>query len=220
MKSARAINFALVFLASIALFHAVAAADIDTSVGLQYNVPAGTIADCGTKAQSSLNAYLKDAQETPTGSGDWVAYGPNGRGPTTSATATVHCVALAQGYLAVFDCTVETPNNPYKAADLCLNIEHTFSGQAVTALATPTPPPSGCAANNLVGKWSGKNKDGDKVSFTMSADGNLEDQDGVSGNWIMNGSTVTLTYYGNNTLTLSPDGKHLNGGGFSLTRDC
>jgi hypothetical protein len=31
---------------------------------------------------------------------------------------------------------------------------------------------------------------------------------------------VTLTYYGNHTLKLSPDGKHLSGPGHNLTRKC
>jgi hypothetical protein len=54
----------------------------------------------------------------------------------------------------------------------------------------------------------------------MQLNGDLTDNEGVSGNWIIDGSTVTLTYYGNHTLKLSPDGKHLSGPGYNLTRKC
>jgi hypothetical protein len=54
----------------------------------------------------------------------------------------------------------------------------------------------------------------------MELNGDLTDNEGVSGNWGLVGSTVTLTYYGNHTLTLSPDGKHARGGGYNLTRKC
>ncbi len=54
----------------------------------------------------------------------------------------------------------------------------------------------------------------------MGLNGDVTDSDGVSGNWALDGSTVTFTYYGNHTLTLSADGKHLHGGGYSLTRKC
>jgi hypothetical protein len=54
----------------------------------------------------------------------------------------------------------------------------------------------------------------------MGINGDVTDNQGVSGNWGLVGNTVTLTYYGNHTLTLSPDGKHMSGGGYNLTRKC
>jgi len=114
----------------------------------------------------------------------------------------VHCYAVGAGYVVTFDCFAQLPNNPYSASDLCLNVAHNFSGKTVTALATPTPVPSGCSTTNLVGSWTSDNRDGPKL--TISADGNLTDGDGVSGNWVIYNNTVTLTYYGNHNLTLTP----------------
>jgi hypothetical protein len=133
----------------------------------------------------------------------------------------VRCFPLAKGYVVTFTCAAQLPDSPYSADALCLDVAHKFYGGAVTALAaipTPTPMPTGCATNSLVGTWVSDDKPG--LTFTMDLTGNVTDSDGVSGNWGLKGNTVTLTYYGNHTLTLSPDGKHMHGGGYSLTRKC
>jgi hypothetical protein len=214
-----------VFIAAIGgalLSSSVAApAAVDMSVGIRHVSPDGTLSDCGAKAKESLDAFLQGAAETPAGSGDWLAFSRNGPAGTPTSAATVRCYALSKGYVVTFTCVVQLPDNPYAADTLCLDVAHKFYGGAVTALApipTPTPIPTGCATTNLVGSWV---SDGDpKLTFTMDLNGNLTDSEGVSGNWIIKGDTVVLTYYGNHNMSLSSDGKHLHGGGYSLTRKC
>jgi hypothetical protein len=196
-------------------------ASVDISAGIRHVSPDGTLADCGEKAKASLDEFLQDATESSAGSGDWLAHSQNGIAGSPTATAAVRCYGLPKGYLVTFTCAVQLPDSPYTADALCLDIAHKFYGGAVTALAsipTPTPVPTGCATNSLVGSWV---SDSDpKQTFTMDLDGNVTDSEGVSGNWGLKGNTVTLTYYGTHTLTLSPDGKHLTGSGYSLTRKC
>jgi hypothetical protein len=198
-----------------------APASVDISAGIRHVSPDGTLADCSDKAKTSLDAFLQDAAETNPGSGDWLAHSQNGISGSPTAIAAVRCYALPKGYVVTFTCTVELPDNPYTAAALCLDVAHKFYGGAITALSaipTPTPLPTGCATNSLVGTWV---SDGNpKQTFTMDLDGNVTDNEGVSGNWGLKGNVVTLTYYGTHTLTLSPDGKHMTGGGYSLTRNC
>lgn len=198
-----------------------APASVDISVGLRHVSPDGTLADCSDKAKASLDAFLQDATESSAGSGDWLAHSQNGIAGTPTATAAVRCYALPKGYVVTFTCVAQLPDNPYTADALCLDVAHKFYGGAITALApipTPTPIPTGCATTNLIGTWV---SDGDpKQTFTMDLDGNVTDNEGVSGNWGLKGNVVTFTYYGNHTLTLSPDGKHMTGGGYSLTRKC
>ena len=83
---------------------------------------------------------------------------------------------------------------------------------------TATPVPTGCATTNLVGTWVSDSDS--KTTLTMDLRRGLIDNDGVSGNWNLDGTTVTLTYYGAHTLTLSSDGKHIHGGNYNFTRRC
>ena len=210
-------------IALTALVFAVAAparAGVDMSTGIRYVFEGNgaTLDQCRTKAQAALQAYLANPTETASGSGLFQAYGkPNGQGANTAA-AVVECGATPKGYEVTFTCAVQKPGNSYDADSLCLNIAHNFSGKTVTTLATPTPPPTGCATTNLVGTWVSDNDP--KVVLKMDTEGNLTDPDGVSGNWYLVGNTVTLTYYGNKTLKLSADGKHMSGSGASYTRKC
>ncbi|MBV9718510.1 MAG: hypothetical protein JOZ77_04280 [Candidatus Eremiobacteraeota bacterium] len=198
-----------------------APASVDIAAGIRHVSQEGTQTDCGAKARASLDAFLQDAQESSPGSGDWVAHSTNGIAGTPTATAAVRCYGLPTGYVVTFTCVVQLPDNPYTADALCLDVAHKFYGGAITALAalpTPTPVPTGCATTNLVGTWVSDSDS--KLTFTMDLTGNVTDSEGVSGNWGLKGNTVTFTYYGNHTLTLSPDGKHMSGGGYSLTRKC
>jgi len=198
-----------------------APASVDISAGIRHVSPDGTLADCSAKAKQSLDAFLEGAAESTPGSGDWIANSRNGIAGTPTATAVVRCYPLPKGYFATFTCVVQLPDNPYTATALCLDVAHTFYGGAITALAaipTPTPLPTGCATTNLVGTWVSDSDS--KLTFTMTVDGDVTDSEGVSGNWGLKGNTVTFTYYGNHTMTLSADGKHLSGGGYSLTRKC
>lgn len=198
----------------------VAVASVDLSVGLRWVSDTGTLPDCSAKAKAALESFLPGATESSPGSGEWLAMGQNGALGVATSGATVRCYALAKGYVATFTCAVELPANPYNADALCKDIAHKFHGGAITPLAampTPTPVPSGCSTANLVGTWA--SDDGSKT-FTMGLNGDLSDSDGVSGNWNLDGMTATLTYYGTHTLTLSSDGKHLRGSGYSLTRKC
>jgi hypothetical protein len=211
----------VVLLVSLVWCSAQAPAAVDLSVGIRYVSADGSLSDCSAKAKDSLNTFLQGANEPTPGSGEWLASSQNGVAGTPTAMATVRCYALGKGYVVTFTCAVQLPDNPYSADALCLDVAHKFYGGAITALApipTPTPIPTGCATNSLVGTWVSDDKPG--LTFTMDLDGNVTDNEGVSGNWGLKGTTVTLTYYGNHTLTLSADGKHMRGDGYSLTRKC
>jgi hypothetical protein len=212
---ARTRLFSLALAGAMTSLAASAQGAIDMTTGIRYVVTSGSLADCSAKAKSSLSAFLDNATETSAGSGSWIATGPLGGGST--AAAAVHCVALGKGYVVTFSCAAGS-GNPYTVADLCTDVAHKFSGKATVALATPPPPPPPPACGsltNLVGKWV----DGDK-SFVMTADYGLTGQDGVYGSWYLNGTTATLTYYGDHVLTLSADGKRLTGRDYNLTRKC
>lgn len=208
-------------LVSLVWCRAGAPAAVDLSVGIRHVSPDGALSDCSAKAKDALNTFLQGATEPSPGSGEWLATSANGVAGTPTAIATVRCYALTKGYVVTFTCAVQLPDNPYGADALCLDVAHKFYGGAITALApipTPTPIPTGCATNSMVGTWVSDDKPG--LTFTMDLDGNVTDNEGVSGNWGLKGTTVTLTYYGNHTLTLSADGKHARGDGYSLTRKC
>ncbi len=197
-----------------------ASAGVEMSTGIRYVFEGNgaSLDQCRTKAQTALQAYLQNATEKTPGSGEWQAYAkPNAQGQNT-AGAIVRCSATPKGYVVTFTCAVQKPGNSFDADSLCLNIAHNFSGKTVNTLATPTPLPSGCSTTNLVGMWQSDNDS--KLVLKMDTEGNLSDPDGVSGNWYLVGNTVTLTYYGNKTLTLSADGKHMSGSGASYTRKC
>lgn len=212
-----AVTLGVAFLAS----SAPAPAAVDLSVGIRHLSDTGSLGDCSSKARASLDAFLQNASEPSAGSGEWLAYSANGPEGTPIAAATVRCYGLPQGYVVTFTCAVQTPLSPYTADALCLNVAHKFYGGAITTLAavpTATPIPTGCATNSLVGTWVSDDKP--TLSLKMELNGDLTDSDGVSGNWILKGTTAVLTYYGEHSMTLSSDGKHLHGGGYSLTRKC
>jgi len=211
----RARLFALALVASIVVMSAGARSAVEMTTGIRYVVATGTVQDCGAKAKTALNTFLGDAAESPDGSGDWSATGPMGRG---TASAVVHCLGLAKGYAVTFTCAVQIPGNLYHASDLCLDVAHQFSGKPLVALATPTPLPTGCSTSNLVGTWVSNDRGG--PTLQMAIDGSLLGNDGVSGSWYMDGTTATITYYGDHVTTLSADGKHLDGRDYHLTRQC
>jgi hypothetical protein len=195
-----------------------APAAVEMSTGIRYVIPEGTLSDCSAKAKTALGAFLQTPSESAPGSGEWIAFGSSGLNGPSTAGAVVRCSAIGKGYVVTFTCVVQQPDNLYAADALCLDVAHNFSGKAVTPLPTPTPIPSGCATNSMVGTWVSNDKPG--LTFTMDLQGNVTASDGVSGNWGLVGNVVTLTYYGNHTLTLSADGKHASGGGYNLTRKC
>jgi hypothetical protein len=207
---------ALVFSALLCVSAAPAA--VSMSTGIRYVIPTGSAEDCSAKAKTALNAYLQNATEQVSGSGEWIATGPQGvTGPSTAA-GVVRCFPVGKGYVVTFTCVVQIPGNPYPADALCLDVAHNFSGKPVKALPTPAPIPTGCTTANLVGTWTSDDKPG--LTLKMDVNGGLTDSDGVSGNWGMYGGTVTLTYYGTHTMTISSDGKHIRGGGYNFTRKC
>lgn len=223
MRGSRASRrlFTIVGILALALPASVASARIDFSVGIRYVSPSGTLQDCSAKAKAALESYLPGATESSPGSGEWVALGQNIQTGAASSAAAVRCYGLPKGYVVTFTCSALLPANPYGAGPLCLDIAHKFYGGAITPLAampTATPVPTGCAMTNLVGAWVSDSDS--KVTLTMDLTGGLTDNDGVSGNWNLDGTTVTLTYYGTHTLTLSSDGKHIHGGNYSFTRRC
>lgn len=206
---------------ALALSAGAALASVDLSAGIRYVSDSGSADECSAKAKAALESYLPGATESSPGSGEWFAVGQNPATGAPSVAATVRCYGLPKGYVVYFICSVQRPANPYGANALCLDIAHKFYGGPITPLAampTPTPVPSGCSTANLVGTWVAD--DDPKKTLTMGLNGDLTDSDGVSGNWNLDGSTVTLTYYGTHTLTLSPDGKHVRGSGYNFTRKC
>ncbi|MFY9720711.1 MAG: hypothetical protein WAK16_13815 [Candidatus Cybelea sp.] len=200
---------------------AAALASVELSAGIRYVSDTGTGDQCSAKAKAAIEAYLPGATESSAGSGEWFAVGQNAVTGAASVAATVRCYPLAKGYVVTFICSVQRPANPYGAAALCLDIAHKFYGGPLTPLAampTPTPVPTGCSTANLVGTWV---SDADpKKTLTMGLGGDATDDEGVSGNWNLDGATVTLTYYGTHSLTLSSDGKHIRGSGYNYTRKC
>lgn len=204
-----------------ASFGVPAPAAVDMSVGIRHVSPTGSAQECSAKAKAALSAFLPGATESSPGGGEWIATAQNPQAGAATAAATVRCYPLSQGYVVTFTCAVQLPENPFGADTLCLDVAHKFYGGAITALApmpTPTPVPTGCSTVNLVGTWVADDKPG--LTLTADLNGNMTDSDGVSGNWIIKGTTVVLTYYGEHTLTLSSDGKHMRGGGYSFTRKC
>ncbi len=198
-----------------------APAAIEMSVGIRHVSPDGSAQECSTKAKAALSSFLQGATESSPGSGEWIATAQNPQARAVTAAATVRCYALAQGYVVTFTCAVQLPENPFGSDALCLNVAHKFYGGAITALGampTPTPVPTGCTTVNLVGTWVADDKPG--LTLKAELNGDMTDSDGVSGNWIIKGTTVVLTYYGEHTLTMSSDGKHMRGGGYSFTRRC
>jgi hypothetical protein len=196
---------------------AAAPAALVMSTGLRYVVTSAPSTECSSKAKAALNSQLQTAGETAEGTGIWIAYGPVDSSGHASASAAIHCFPVGSGYVVTFTCAVEQPPNPYDADDLCTRLGASFKGKATAPLATPTPVPTGCSTTNLVGSWL--LNDDPKQKFVFDLDGGLTDNQGVSGNWGLSGSTVTLTYYGTTTLTLSSDGKRLTGPK-SFTRVC
>ena len=213
-------NFAIALVLGAILSNAAAPAAVDMSVGLRYVIANGTVSDCSAKAKTALNAYLQNANESTPGSGEWMATGPIGASGPHTAAATVRCNPVGKGYVVTFTCIVQWPANPYGANALCVDVAHNFSGKPVTPLPTPTPVPTGCTNANLVGTWASTGREKNGMTLKMDLNGDLTDSDGISGNWILYGTTATLTWYGNHALTLSPDGKRLSGGGYDLTRKC
>ncbi len=206
---------------AVVSFGVPAPAAVDMSVGIRHVSPDGSAEECGAKAKAALSAFLQGASEPTPGSGEWIATAQNPQAGAVTAAATVRCYPLSKGYVVTFTCAVQLPENPFGADTLCLDVAHKFYGGAITALApmpTPTPVPTGCTTVNLVGTWVADDKPG--LTLTADLNGNMTDSDGVSGNWIIKGTTVVLTYYGEHNLTMSSDGKHMRGGGYSFTRRC
>jgi hypothetical protein len=212
--------FAAALILGVLVNSSAAPASVDMSVGLRYVIPNGSQSECSAKAKTALNKYLQNATESAPGSGEWVAFGPAGAAGPPTSSATVRCNPVDKGYVVTFTCAVQWPGSPYGANALCLDVAHNFSGKAESPLPTPTPVPTGCNTANLVGTWTSSGREKPGMTFKMTINGDLTDSDGISGNWILNGTTATLTYYGNHTLKLSPDGKTLNGDGYTLTRKC
>lgn len=198
-----------------------APASVDMSAGIRHVSEVGSASECSAKAKAALSAFLSGVTETPPGSGEWIGQVQNPRAAAATAAAVVRCYALSKGYVVTFTCAVQVPDNPFGADALCLNVAHKFYGGAVTSLSampTPTPVPTGCSTVNLVGTWVSDSDSG--VTLTADLSGNVTDNQGVSGNWGLRGMTVTLTYYGEHTLTLTSDGKHMRGSGYNFTRKC
>jgi hypothetical protein len=200
---------------------AAAPAAIEMSAGLRHVVQSAPDGECSAKAKEALNSSLQNAFETAPGNGIWMAYGQlNSQGHTSSA-AVIHCYPLGGGYTATYTCSVELPTSPFSASDLCNRLYASMTNKTAAALATPTPEPTGCSLTNLVGTWTADDKNG--AIFKFDENGGLVDNEGVSGNWALNGNQASLVYYGTHPLTLSADGKHLvapRGTPLNFTRQC
>ncbi len=211
-------RFSTFLVCALIVCGAIASASVDLATGIRHVVPSGTLADCDSRASAALAAYLQHVL-SPT-QDEWVGTGPAGEGiqSDTTSAGTIHCYAHAGGYVVTFTCAVEAPNNPYTATALCQDLLAHFEGNAQTPLATPTPPPSGCTTASLAGTWQSDNNN--KLTLTLDQNGELTDNESVIGSWTLSGLNVKLTYYGYHNLTLSSDGKHMSGSGYSFTRKC
>jgi len=195
-----------------------APAALDVSAGLRHVEQSGSVDDCNAKAKTALNGNLENSGSA---NGASLAYGPRDSSGRASAAAVINCYPVGNGYFATFTCSVEVPPSLFSADDLCKRVYATFLGKAVAPLATPTPLPTGCALTNLVGTWTWDDKGG--VPFVFDVNGGLVDNQNVSGNWALDGMTVSLVYYGTQTVKLSADGKHLmapRGVERNFTRKC
>jgi hypothetical protein len=213
---------AAAIVAAVALFASTAnsPAAIVLSVGIRLVIPNAPPNTCSNKAKAALTSTLSTVGETAPGVGIWIGYGPTDATGHAGSAAVIHCFELDKGYEVTFTCTVDPGDSPYNADALCKALDDKFQGRPTAALAgpaTPTPEPTGCATTNLVGTWLMNNSQSQKFVFTV--DGQVTDPQGVSGNWNLDGSTVTLTYYGTSTLKLSSDGKQLTGSK-NFTRQC
>jgi hypothetical protein len=193
-------------------------AAVEMSSGFRQVVPNGSIDDCINKAKTALNNSLQNAFATSQDNWQWLAYGPNDSTGHPTAAASIQCYRVGSGYVVTINCAVERAPNPYTADDLCHRLGATFTGKTATDLATPTPVPTGCTTQTLAGTWTWSDKN--NAVFTFNADGSLTDNEGVSGNWNLSGNTVTLTYYGTKTATLSSDGKRISGPDRNFVRKC
>ena len=221
MTLIRGLSLAVAISAIMLAAGGIAPAAVELSTGIRHVSDTGSLDECSAKAKAALSTYLQNVTESTESNGDWIGTAQNPLAGGASADATVRCYALSKGYVVTFICAVQLPENPYGADALCLDIAHKFYGGALAALGampTPTAVPTGCSIANLVGTWVSDDKPG--LTLTVDLNGNLTDSEGVSGNWIIKGDSVTLTYYGEHTLTLSSDGKHMRGGGYSFTRKC
>jgi hypothetical protein len=213
---------ATAIVAVVALLASTAAtpAAVVLSVGIRLVIPNGAVETCSSKAKAALTAELATIGETSPGTAIWFGYGPTDSGGHATSAAAIHCFPVDKGYEVTFTCTVEQPGSPFSADDLCKGLDDKFQGRTAAPLAaapTPTPIPTGCATTNLVGTWLLNNSQSQK--FVFSLDGQVTDPQGVSGNWNLDGNTVTLTYYGTSTLKLSSDGKQITGSK-NFTRQC
>ncbi|MBV8375325.1 MAG: hypothetical protein JO302_07415 [Candidatus Eremiobacteraeota bacterium] len=102
----RAALTALALVAAAVWCGSPAPAAIDITSGIRYVSPDGSLADCGSKAKSSLESFLQGASEQGSGSGDWIAYSQNGPSGTPTASGIVRCYALPKGYVVTFTCAV------------------------------------------------------------------------------------------------------------------
>ena len=188
---------------------------LDVSAGLRHLENSGSVDDCLAKAKTALNANL---ESSASGNGASLAYGPRDSSGRASASAVINCYPVGNGYFATFTCSVVVPPSLFSADDLCKRVYATFIGKETAPLATPTPLPTGCSLTNLVGTWTWDDKGG--VEFKFDVDGGLVDNQGVSGNWALDGNTASIVYYGTSTATLSADGKKLHGPNRNFTRKC
>jgi hypothetical protein len=203
--------FAVALILGMAWCTAAAPAALDFATGQRNVIVNKPIEDCWTNAKTALASALTNPFDAHDGSGQWIAYGPNDAYGKPASAAVVHCFPVGTGYVVTFTCAADVPPSLFTAAQLCSNISAVFLGKTSSApLPTPTPIATGCNTQNLIGTWTWDDKG--NVPFVFDAQNGITDNEGVSGNWNLSGNQATLTYYGTNTMTLSPDGKHLVAG--------
>lgn len=113
------------FALNIGLASLPASAALDLVVAQQANVPNKPFSDCESRAKSALTSVMQDANETGSGSGQWV--GVQRMEGSISATVVVECHPDGGGYRAGFTCAVQVPPNPDTANALCAKVTTAFN---------------------------------------------------------------------------------------------
>lgn len=118
---------AVALLTCVSFLTARAPAGILIAIGDSITVTNEPISDCNAKAKTALDSVLQNAGDN--GAGVWLAYGPPDSSGHASATATVHCYPIDNGYNVSFTCAVEVPPNPDTATTLCTKLAAAFPSQ-------------------------------------------------------------------------------------------
>ncbi len=120
------------FALNVGLASLPASAALDLVVAPQASVTNKPFSDCETRAKNALTSVMQDANETASGSGEWV--GVQKLEGSIAATAVIECHPDAGGYHTGFTCAVQVPPNADSANALCTKITTAFNAATAGAV--------------------------------------------------------------------------------------